>query len=751
MAGLLTDDEVLAKSASPTVDAGKPYDKDFNTKLSPKEEASFKTWKAHYAPKDSGDDYDLRGAFKAGLTPDTKTGHWPDTFKKPNHPTFSDQSGYAQYGTPGRWEGEKFIPAAKPAQAGLLTDDEVLAKSDKSDKAKRRTPAQRAADEPSLADRIPDKRAPIVRDEPESILDKAKGVGEVALTLGTAGAGFFPSSLAALIAGTKGQDPEKRMEEFSRNTTYAPRTQAGQRYLGNTVEAIQDSGIAGLNPAVGAELSAVSAPARLAAGRAAARAAGAVTESAVDAGTGFRDTVKNLVKRADTSAMGGVGAAATDAERLAYERAMDLPVPIKLRKGQVAKGDERFIQQQFEREVAKDPKLGAPIRESDAEQNFKIQQNLQHWADQTGAEAPDLRGTGQSVYSAIVKKMAEKKTEIDVAYKKAREAGAMEEKIDVTPIEEFLKKNKAASINAGVITAVKRELDTIAGPQRKDVFGQAIPRTVSINDLEEIRKSTGALALKDATNGKYGKDIKKIIDQITEDKGGDEYKYARRQHQNFMSEFEDRSAIERLTANKPGTKDRAVAYEDVFNHSILNGSLDDVRHMRRVLQTAGTEGDQAWKELQGGTVNWILGQATKNASRDINGNPIVSFAGLNNAVKELDRDGKLDFLFGKQGAEQMREIRDLSADLFTAPPGSVNTSNTTSALLTALGAATKGHLPTAFKKGLEIVKDAHQNYKTRRRVQEAINPFPDAPPSDSASLRDLVARTSPAAQPGTSP
>lgn len=82
----------------------------YNTPLSAKEVIEFDKWKAKHAPKDSGQDYDLRGAFKAGLKP--KDGHWPDTFKKPNHPTFSDESVYADE-TAGKWDGEKFIPKKK--------------------------------------------------------------------------------------------------------------------------------------------------------------------------------------------------------------------------------------------------------------------------------------------------------------------------------------------------------------------------------------------------------------------------------------------------------------------------------------------------------------------------------------------------------------------------------------------------------------------------------------------------------------
>lgn len=61
----------------------------FETPIAPEEEPRFQKWKGSFAPNDSGSDYDLRGAFKAGVVPDATTGHWPDTFKKPNHPTFS--------------------------------------------------------------------------------------------------------------------------------------------------------------------------------------------------------------------------------------------------------------------------------------------------------------------------------------------------------------------------------------------------------------------------------------------------------------------------------------------------------------------------------------------------------------------------------------------------------------------------------------------------------------------------------------
>lgn len=92
------------------------YTPSFDTILNSDQESAFRQWKARYAPNDSGADYDLRGAFRAGVTPDPKSGHWPDTFKKPNHPTFSDESIYASVAPEraGHWNGDQFVAPGQP-------------------------------------------------------------------------------------------------------------------------------------------------------------------------------------------------------------------------------------------------------------------------------------------------------------------------------------------------------------------------------------------------------------------------------------------------------------------------------------------------------------------------------------------------------------------------------------------------------------------------------------------------------------
>lgn len=114
----LSDDQLLeAAGAGPK----------FETPLSPTEEKQFTGWKQAVAPNDSGFDYDFRGAFKAGTAPDNN-GHWPDTFKKPVHPTFSDQSIYASArpDLAGSWEGDRYVSAQEKQLRGV-SDDELAA------------------------------------------------------------------------------------------------------------------------------------------------------------------------------------------------------------------------------------------------------------------------------------------------------------------------------------------------------------------------------------------------------------------------------------------------------------------------------------------------------------------------------------------------------------------------------------------------------------------------------------------------
>lgn len=77
------------------------YTDNYNTDLSPKAEEKFQAWLGEQSEAKGKDmskdliDYDVRGFWKAGAHAEEKSGHGPDTYKKPNHPTFSDESKYS--------------------------------------------------------------------------------------------------------------------------------------------------------------------------------------------------------------------------------------------------------------------------------------------------------------------------------------------------------------------------------------------------------------------------------------------------------------------------------------------------------------------------------------------------------------------------------------------------------------------------------------------------------------------------------
>lgn len=105
----------------PTSPTGNPNFKsleagNFDTPLDPQQQQGYEQWKATLPQRlQWTGDYDLQGFYKDnGPVPFSGDMHMPDTYKKPNHPTFSNESQYAPMGNPGSWNGNTFMPPAPP-------------------------------------------------------------------------------------------------------------------------------------------------------------------------------------------------------------------------------------------------------------------------------------------------------------------------------------------------------------------------------------------------------------------------------------------------------------------------------------------------------------------------------------------------------------------------------------------------------------------------------------------------------------
>lgn len=156
----------------------------------------------------------------------------------------------------------------------------------------------------------------------------------------------------------------------------------------------------------------------------------------------------------------------------------------------------------------------------------------------------------------------------------------------------------------------------------------------------------------------------------------------------------------------------------------MNGSLDDVRNIGRTLKKAGPEGEQAWKELQGQTIEHIKDQVTRNIETDSFGNPVVSAAKFKSVVRELDQDGKLDYIFGKKGAQEIRDLLETTILVNSPVKGAVNTSNSASAIIRAMDkikSSPLGKLP-----GVEAITDYGTKKAIQKQVEESLNFDPNA-------------------------
>ena len=113
---------------------------------------------------------------------------------------------------------------------------------------------------------------------------------------------------------------------------------------------------------------------------------------------------------------------------------------------------------------------------------------------------------------------------------------------------------------------------------------------------------------------------------------------------------------------------------------------------------------------------------TKNIRTDESGSRVVSAAQFDTVVKNLDKSGKLDYLFGKKGAEEIRNLRDTAILVYDMPLG-VNTSNTSSAMDKVFNRLLQ-KIPLAGPM-VEVGSEALEKKKLTKQVEEAINFTPE--------------------------
>lgn len=606
-----------------------------------------------------------------------------------------------------------------------------------------------------------------------SLVDRIIGGGETALALATGATGGALGALGGAAKGLVGavrdgtfgtqagvQQVEQAAGQGASAFTYQPRTQTGQDYTQVVGDAVNSALPIALMPelaAVGAgakaggkvvrETARNTAPAMDAADAAVAAGAGSARDL-VTAPKGspeppvvsqirkvspkIADRVQRTLERNPDPApdaptpgtKASVGAAGTDLATQRQQVADQVGVDLTL--GQSTRDQQQL---RFEQETAKGEN-GSALRDRYSDQNEQVMKHFDNLVDQTGKDTPDLAGTGRSVDDGLHAGLDYDKGRVRAAYKQAENSPESEAPVTLDSAVQFLNDSAPDAEVSKVLGAARRHAIRL-GAAAEDADGNLVAQPTTVKNAELLRRAIGNATDYEPTNMRNSAMLKGAIDSSTEPVIGPMYRNARRLRENLAKKYEDRAVVASLLNNKRGMADRKVAIADVFQHSILNASREDVSGVHRALthgKGAPPEvvqaGQQAWKDLQGETMNWIKEQTFANTATDQRGNAILSVPKLDRAIKRLDADGRLQTLFGKQGAQHLRDLNDLAKVIYTTPPGAVNTSHTASVIAWMLtdagltGAVTG--MPVPIATSLKLLIKHVKNRQLQKRIEIAL-------------------------------
>jgi hypothetical protein len=557
-----------------------------------------------------------------------------------------------------------------------------------------------SGDVPTVAGQVPN---PPVIEPKVTMMDRVKALYEVPATMVTGAVAPFLGVGAGAIENIR-QGTSKRVDspEFAQRFQYQPTSPVSQDVLQSIGSAFEASKLPPVLPT-----GMIPSYARMAQG---------TPPQVRQMGQTVQETVPRMaqaLRKEPQPTMSGVGAAVAPEAVTRSQMAQQLRVPIQLSKGEATKD---FGQQAFEIETAKNypETIGKPLLEAKAGRNAAILQNFDAYVDATNKEFFNLRKVGKVVDEALQKSYDKDADLVRAAYEKARVEGAMQDPIDYSPLTAYIQKQAPT---------VRAKLSPILDVVDEEIARNDLNKTgaMPINALEDIYKVINENY--DFNSPKHFIEMKNIINQITANKGGEAYQTAKKLRTQLANKYENSSYVDKLLSTKKGySKDRMVAFEDVFKHSILDGSLDDVRAIGYVLKKSGKEGLDAFNELKGQTIQYIKDEVTKSTKNDMLGNPVVSPARFKSIVTELDQDGKLDYLFGKKGAQEIRNLLETTLNINTTVEGAANYSNSSSAIIRGLDALGKFPIPKVL--GAKTAAEMIKNRELKKQVQESINYSP---------------------------
>jgi len=508
--------------------------------------------------------------------------------------------------------------------------------------------------------------------EPISMRDRIMGVIETPAAFVGGLVGGLASIPAAIYGELSSPAPQgspaakaagEAMAAKTRAQFYQPRTQTSRDILGAIGKVTE-----GLPPVLGGSLGT---SLNALAGPALRQTTAAVRPIVSQAVAPVQNVLANVMTRKQPD-MVGMGAASTADDLMRQQRLEQFGI-----RATAGERERNLQKQQFESEVqrgavtgiSEDAKtaLSEQMRRFEAGKKQDIVRNFERMTAETNAKIADptmVREVGELVDTALNNQFTKKFDAYKALYAKADNAGETLQPVSYQSLLDY--------INTKTPTQ-RQKLDPILDSVAESLAMNDPSKTgtITVRALEDIYQQIGKVK-----GSPSASEMKQIITDMGEGAGGELYQAARASRKQLAKEFEDVKRVDDLLSTKSGYSDRKVKLDDVYKHVVLDGSLEEMKTVTSLLKKGGPEGRQAYAELKGQTIQQMKEMLT--------GGDQMSFKNLNTLINKLDKQGKLEYMYGKAGRDQITELRDAIKDVVVKEPGAVNYPNTAGVVLRGL-------------------------------------------------------------------
>jgi hypothetical protein len=598
----------------------------------------------------------------------------------------------------------------------------------------------------------------------------AAGVGETALHTVSQLAAFpvqgaaSAYQLATSPAGQRVRNANQAIESVSNGMIYQPKTRAGQEmsgavdsvlslpargadWVGDRV--VDETGSAGAGAATSAGLQAIPAilgakyaSSKAATARSAAGAnvgnAPAIAKAYVNSRTGLDwDTLtagfqEKLTKIAQSA--GNLDSLQPEAvARQARLEKLGIPAT----RGQVT----RDLGQLTTEENLTRSDAWKGIRDINSAQDVKLHELVSALRDPGAPTTPGA--VGESVQGAARQAEANSKAGYQSLYKRA-EGTEPNAKVSADPLEAFVKGNpevlnpqiqhlgwlqswlNKAKIGQKVDAQGASQVvyDSMGMP--KEIPGEVTQvtknREVRLAELQDLRVKANKIRAGGGPDSYYAGEVIKAIDASMENapEGALAWKEANAAFKNHKIKFEDQGGVNRLVDDASRT-DRRVALEDTFDKTVRNGSNEQLQQVRDLLtKDKSPQGIAAWQALRSATIDHLREKAAGKRAIPGEQGQMQFNSTFVDALHDLAADGKIETLFGKDGAAQLQAIADATRDVRTKPATRIAGPDTSSRLVSMFEkfASTVQKVPVVGDTAVGVVKGVQ---KLRAMGEDARN------------------------------